>query len=370
MGEAEERRGSTARDAAHVLGSFYSLSLDTLTGLFRGPFQWREFTSQFWFVARVSLVPTILMSIPFTVLVVFTLNSLLVEIGASDMSGAGAGLGAVTQIGPLVTVLVVAGAGATAIAADLGSRTIREEIAALEVLGIDPVARLVVPRALASTAVAATLNGAVCAIGLTGGFFFSVLLQNVDPGAYAAGVTLLVGPGEYRVARTAVRPAGPGEVDEDTTFDLDRTTAPYQLTEALGELTTTAADIDTAQVDGLIVDAELILRELDLRQRSLATLFGNVNALSVELTNLVADNETQLAPTLERVDAVLDVLTRNRDNIALAIARLGPYATELGEAVASGPFFNSYIQNLLPLEVIEPALTDALERAGASGGTP
>ncbi|MBH0119312.1 ABC transporter permease [Rhodococcus sp. HM1] len=188
--------GSTPRDAAHALGSFYSLSLDALTGVFRGPFQWREFTNQFWFVARVSLVPTILMSIPFTVLVVFTLNSLLVEIGASDMSGAGAGLGAVTQIGPLVTVLVVAGAGATAIAADLGSRTIREEIAALEVLGIDPVSRLVVPRALASTAVAATLNGAVCAIGLIGGFFFSVLLQNVDPGAYAAGVTLLVGPGE------------------------------------------------------------------------------------------------------------------------------------------------------------------------------
>ena len=137
--------GSTPRDAAHALGSFYSLSLDALTGVFRGPFQWREFTNQFWFVARVSLVPTILMSIPFTVLVVFTLNSLLVEIGASDMSGAGAGLGAVTQIGPLVTVLVVAGAGATAIAANLGSRTIREEIAALEVLGIDPVARLVVP---------------------------------------------------------------------------------------------------------------------------------------------------------------------------------------------------------------------------------
>ena len=72
----------------------------------------------------------------------------------------------------------------------------------------------------------------------------------------------------------------------------------------------------------------------------------------------------------ESVDAVLDVLTRNRENIALAIARLGPYATELGEAVTSGPFFNSYIQNLLPTELIEPALTDALERAGAGGGTP
>ncbi|AYA25051.1 ABC transporter permease [Rhodococcus rhodochrous] len=188
--------GSVPRATAHALGGFYALSLDAFTALFRSRFQWREFLTQFWFIARVSLLPTILMSVPFTVLVVFTLNSLLLEIGAGDLSGAGAGLGAITQIGPLVTVLVVAGAGATAIAADLGSRTIRDEIAALEGLGIDPAARLVLPRALASTAVAVTLNGAVCAIGLIGGFFFSVTLQNVDPGAYAAGVTLLVGPGE------------------------------------------------------------------------------------------------------------------------------------------------------------------------------
>lgn len=187
---------SMPRATAQALGGFYALALDAFVALFRSPFQWREFLTQFWFIARVSLVPTILMSVPFTVLVVFTLNSLLLEIGAGDLSGAGAGLGAITQIGPLVTVLVVAGAGATAIAADLGSRTIRDEIAALEVLGIDPAARLVLPRALASTAVAVTLNGAVCAIGLIGGFFFSVTLQNVDPGAYAAGVTLLVGPGE------------------------------------------------------------------------------------------------------------------------------------------------------------------------------
>ena len=94
------------------------------------------------------------------------------------------------------TVLVVAGTGATAVAADLGSRTIRDEISALEVLGLDPATHLVLPRALASALVAATLNAAVCAIGLAGGFVFSVYLNQVDPGAFAAGVTLLVGPAE------------------------------------------------------------------------------------------------------------------------------------------------------------------------------
>jgi hypothetical protein len=101
---------------------------------------------------RVSLLPTIAVSIPETVLLIFTINILLTEFGAADVSGATAAIGAVTQLGPIVTVLVVAGAGSTAICADLGARTIREEIDAMEVLGIDPIHRLVVPRVVASTA--------------------------------------------------------------------------------------------------------------------------------------------------------------------------------------------------------------------------
>ena len=86
-------------------------------------------------------------------------------------------------------MLVVAGAGATAICADLGARTIREEIDAMRVLGIDPIQRLVVPRVLASTFVALLLNGLVCAIGIAGGYVFSVFLQGVNPGAFINGLT-------------------------------------------------------------------------------------------------------------------------------------------------------------------------------------
>ncbi|MDJ0420097.1 MlaE family ABC transporter permease [Rhodococcus opacus] len=165
----------------------------TFRALFRPPFQWREFVLQSWFIVRVALLPTLLVAVPFTVLVVFTLNILLVEFGAADLSGAGAALGAVTQIGPLVTVLVVAGAGATAICADLGARTIREEIDAMKVLGIDPIQRLVVPRVLGSTLVALLLNGLVITIGIVGGFFFSVVFQNVTPGAYVSSLTFVTG---------------------------------------------------------------------------------------------------------------------------------------------------------------------------------
>ncbi|MGL4307151.1 MAG: MlaE family ABC transporter permease [Mycobacteriaceae bacterium] len=169
------------------------MSLDTAALVFARPFQWVEFIEQSWFIARVSMVPTVLVAVPFTVLVSFTLNILLREIGAADLSGAGAALGAVTQVGPMVTVLIVAGAGATAICADLGARTIREEIDAMKVLGIDPIQRLVVPRVLASTGVALLLNGLVCSIGIVGGFVFSVFLQDVNPGAFVNGITLLTG---------------------------------------------------------------------------------------------------------------------------------------------------------------------------------
>jgi phospholipid/cholesterol/gamma-HCH transport system permease protein len=185
--------GRNLSEAAQAIGGLFAMSRDAVKFLFRKPFQWREFVDQSWFVARVSLAPTMLVAIPFTVLVSFTLNILLRELGAADLSGAGAAFGAVTQIGPLVTVLIVAGAGATAMCADLGSRTIREEIDAMEVLGINPVQRLVTPRMLASGLIALLLNSLVCIIGIIGGYVFSVFIQDVNPGAFAAGITLLTG---------------------------------------------------------------------------------------------------------------------------------------------------------------------------------
>jgi phospholipid/cholesterol/gamma-HCH transport system permease protein len=97
----------------------------------------------------------------------------------------------VQQASPIVTTLIIAGAGGSAICADLGSRTIREEIDAMEVLGVSPVHRLVVPRVLAATSVAVLLNGMVSVVGVAGGYFFNVVLQGGTPGAYLASFSAL-----------------------------------------------------------------------------------------------------------------------------------------------------------------------------------
>jgi phospholipid/cholesterol/gamma-HCH transport system permease protein len=178
---------------ARAMGDFMVLTGETFAAAFRRPFAVRELIDQIWFVARVSIVPTLVLSIPYTVLIVFTLNNVLIEVGAGDLSGAGAALASVTQVGPVVTAIVVSGAGSTAMCADLGARTIREEIDAMKVIGVNPIQALVVPRVIAATFVALLLYSAVAVVGLTGSYFFVVYVQHVTPGAFIFGMTLLTG---------------------------------------------------------------------------------------------------------------------------------------------------------------------------------
>ena len=178
---------------AVAVGDFVVLAGETFAALFRRPVAWRELLDQIWFVARVSIVPTVMLSMPYTVLIVFTLNVVLLEVGAGDLSGAGAALASVTQVGPVVTAIVVAGAGATAMCADLGARTIREEIDAMTVMGVNPIQALVVPRVVAATFVALMLYSVVAVVGLAGSYVFVVFVQHVTPGSFVAGMTLLTG---------------------------------------------------------------------------------------------------------------------------------------------------------------------------------
>jgi phospholipid/cholesterol/gamma-HCH transport system permease protein len=176
---------NAAYTPARALGEFFAMCLDTFAQMFWPPWAWREFVLQTWFVARVSIVPTLMLTIPFTVLTTFAFNALLLEIGAADFSGTGAAYASVTQVGPIVTVLVVAGAGATAMCADLGARAIREELDAMRVLGVNPIQALVLPRVLAATLVSLLLTSMVTIVG--------IVLQNVTPGPFVAGLAVLVG---------------------------------------------------------------------------------------------------------------------------------------------------------------------------------
>ncbi len=172
-------------------GRLFALGLDVVRLAFQRPFQSREFIQQAWFIAGVSILPTMLVSIPFGAVVSLQLGSLVSQLGAESFTGAVSVLAIIQQASPIVTALIVAGAAGAAICADIGARTIREEIDAMEVLGVSAVQRLVVPRVLACMLVAMLLNGVVSVVGVLGGYFFNVILQDGTPGAYLASFSAL-----------------------------------------------------------------------------------------------------------------------------------------------------------------------------------
>ena len=172
-------------------GNIVELLVDVARNTFRRPFQLREFIEQAWFIASVTILPTALVAIPFGAVVSLQTGSLIKQLGAESFTGAASVLAVVLQGSPIVVALRIAGAAGSAVTADLGSRTIREEIDAMRVLGIDPVQRLVVPRVLAMILVALLLNGLVSVIGIAGGYFFNVILQDGTPGAYLASFSTL-----------------------------------------------------------------------------------------------------------------------------------------------------------------------------------
>lgn len=180
-----------AAAALRASGSFFGFCLDGLWALPRRPFQLRELIQQAWFVASVSILPTALVAIPFGAVISLQLGTLTRQLGAQSYTGAASVLSVVREAGPIVTALLIAGAGGSAICADLGARKIREELDAMQVLGIDPIQRLVVPRVIACMIVAVLLNGLVSVVGVAGGYFFNVVLQGGTPGAYLASFQAL-----------------------------------------------------------------------------------------------------------------------------------------------------------------------------------
>jgi phospholipid/cholesterol/gamma-HCH transport system permease protein len=143
----------------------------TIMSALRPPYPYGgEFVSQFLFALRLCWFPLLIS----TVCICYAAPGLqaanfLSLFGALDRLGGIFVLAAIREIGPNVTAIVLAGVAGTAITADLGARKIREELDALQVLGVDPVKNLVVPRFLALMLVTGLFNVYAVLFGLFGG---------------------------------------------------------------------------------------------------------------------------------------------------------------------------------------------------------
>ena len=134
-----------------------------------------EFVSQFLFVLRLCWFPLLVSTVCFCYgSVGLQAADFLTVFGALDRLGGIFVLGAIREIGPTVTAIVIAGVAGTAITADLGARKVREELDALQVLGVNPVKNLVVPRFLALMVATGLFDVYALLFGIFGGLVASI----------------------------------------------------------------------------------------------------------------------------------------------------------------------------------------------------
>ncbi|WP_094286135.1 MCE family protein [Mycobacterium lehmannii] len=208
------------------------------------------------------------------------------------------------------------------------------------------------------------------------------------------------------------------------TIPVERTTSPYQLPDAIGDLTTTISGLDTGQLSAslavlsqtlqdtpddlrfavagiarfsetlnqrdaqlrdllahaakattvlgersndivrLISDTNAVLAQLRTQSAALDEISTSISAVSRQLAGFIAENKTTLKPALEKLNGVLAILDNRKAQIQESIKGLAAYAMQFGETIAAGPFFNAYLANLVPGQFIQPFVDAAFSDLG------
>ncbi|MBX7453953.1 MCE family protein [Mycolicibacterium sp. 3033] len=225
--------------------------------------------------------------------------------------------------------------------------------------------------------------------------------------------------------------AGTGSLKPLDVIPISRTSSPYSLTDAVGDLTSNTAGTDTGalnrsldtladtldqiapqlgptfdglsrvskslnsrnetigellrntgrvteilaqrsqEVNSLLLNANDLVGMLVEQRQAIASLLASTSSLAQQVSGLIADNRAQLAPALQKLNSVLDVLQRNRDDLGRALPMLAKFQSEFSEIVASGPFYMAYIPNLIPGQFLQPFFDYAFGfRRGNNAGQP
>ncbi len=149
----------------------------TIVSALRPPYPYgEELISQFLFTLRLCWFPLMLSTFVFGYEAPgLQAANFLSLFGALDRLGGFFVLASVREAGPLIDAVILVGVAGTAITADLGARKIREELDALEVLGVDPIKNLVVPRFLALMLVTGLFDIYALLFGVFGGMLATIV---------------------------------------------------------------------------------------------------------------------------------------------------------------------------------------------------
>ncbi len=119
---------------------------------------------------------------------------LLERFGSAEALGEASAIGLVRELGPVITALLFAGRAGTALASELGLMRATDQLSAMEMMAVDPIRRVVVPRFLGGVITMPLLAAIFSVIGIYGAQLVGVQLMGVDSGSFwsqmRAGVDL------------------------------------------------------------------------------------------------------------------------------------------------------------------------------------
>jgi phospholipid/cholesterol/gamma-HCH transport system permease protein len=159
------------------VGDILILTGKTIVAAIRPPYPYGgEFVSQFLFALKLCWFPLLVSMVAAGYGAPgLQAANLLVLFGTLDRLGGFFVLASIREFAPLITAIIVAGVAGTAITADLGARKIREELDALQVLGVDPVKNLVVPRFLALMLITGLFDVYALLAGISAGLLATIV---------------------------------------------------------------------------------------------------------------------------------------------------------------------------------------------------
>ena len=173
-----------ARRILEAAGALFIMGLRGLLGLFRPAFLFRNFLEQ---LLKIGADSTAVVGVTaFFTGMVLALQAWIGfrKFNAESLVGAVVTLSMTRELGPVITSLMVTGRSGSAMAAELGSMRVSEQIDALESLAVNPVDYLVTPRFYASLVALPLLTALADLIGIGGGYFVSVNLLGLSPHLY------------------------------------------------------------------------------------------------------------------------------------------------------------------------------------------
>ncbi|MDO9529519.1 MAG: ABC transporter permease [Syntrophales bacterium] len=190
---AIDNLGRAVLQNVEEMGKLLLLFISVLSWMIRPPLKLRNIFKQMEFVGVKSI---------FVVVLTGTFTGMVLALqgyhgfrmfSAESLVGSTVALGMTRELGPVLTSLMVTARAGSAMAAELGTMRVTEQIDALSVMATNPVKHLIVPRVIAGVIMVPVLTIVSDFVGILGGYFVGVVLLNINSGIFVKNITRYVG---------------------------------------------------------------------------------------------------------------------------------------------------------------------------------